>query len=442
MTRVHICSVLLLSGGLSAPAFSATVEGKVLDASRIPIKSATVALECNGKADTVATTPDGRYRIVSHLAGSCQLHATTSHDGETRVGPFALGATDTKTQDLLLSSPTAAIEFFDQPSFTVAGVTDNTYLGGHGSDTVNRSKEEVAKAVASLETKFDADGSHEALASRLVREPNNADLHGRMANTEEQMGHPLAALHEFQRAAELDPSEARLYDWGTELLLHGAPAAAGEIFDRGIRLFPLSTRMQLGAGSALYNAGNYPAAAQRFFAAADMRPSDPQPYLLLAKVQAPQIADSAGFAERMERFARLQPNNPWANFYYAKTLWRSQRSSQDGSSFAKVESMLRHAVQLEPGFAEAYLQLGIVYADTNDLPLAVQCYRTSIQLNPRSPEPHYRLAQTLRQLGSSQAATEETAIFRRLSNESDGQTNRERSELQKFVVSLKTPAAR
>ena len=41
-------------------------------------------------------------------------------------------------------------EFFDEPQFTVAGVTDPTNLGGHGSNTVLRTKETLAKDVASL----------------------------------------------------------------------------------------------------------------------------------------------------------------------------------------------------------------------------------------------------------------------------------------------------
>ena len=41
-------------------------------------------------------------------------------------------------------------EFFDEPQFTVAGVTDTTNLGGHGSNTVARTKDALAKDVVSL----------------------------------------------------------------------------------------------------------------------------------------------------------------------------------------------------------------------------------------------------------------------------------------------------
>src|SRR5579863_4521367 len=51
-----------------------------------------------------------------------------------------------------------APEFFDEPQFIVAGVTDASTPGGHGSDTVVRTKEALAKDTASLSG--DAAGSH------------------------------------------------------------------------------------------------------------------------------------------------------------------------------------------------------------------------------------------------------------------------------------------
>src|SRR5690242_4761638 len=54
----------------------------------------------------------------------------------------------------LAASKTPAVatqpEFFDEPQFTVAGVTDTTSLGGHGSNVVVRTKETLAKDVVAL----------------------------------------------------------------------------------------------------------------------------------------------------------------------------------------------------------------------------------------------------------------------------------------------------
>src|SRR6266550_2560036 len=48
------------------------------------------------------------------------------------------------------NSSTRTPQFYDEPQFTVAGVADTTNLGGHGSDTVMRTKEALAKDTVSL----------------------------------------------------------------------------------------------------------------------------------------------------------------------------------------------------------------------------------------------------------------------------------------------------
>ena len=73
---------------------------------------------------------------------------------------------ETKTLDLTIDTPkkipsqsssppsgkggNGSPEFFDEPQFTVAGVTDGTNLGGHGSNTIVRTKDALAKDIASL----------------------------------------------------------------------------------------------------------------------------------------------------------------------------------------------------------------------------------------------------------------------------------------------------
>src|SRR5579863_9104304 len=183
--------------------------------------------------------------------------------------------------------------YFDEPKFIVSGVTDPSQRGGHGSDPVLRSAESLAKATAALGTGTATDAN------------------------------PLEAVRELQRAAEVDPSETHLFDWGTELLTHRAADQAVEVFSNGHRLFPRSTRTLLGLAVALYSRGSYDQAAQRFFEAADLSPADPAPYLFLGKISNGPITESPGFAERMERFARLHPDNAWADYYYAATLART-----------------------------------------------------------------------------------------------------------------------
>lgn len=295
-------------------------------------------------------------------------------------------------------------QYFDEPNFIVAGVADPAQRGGHGSDPVLRSAESLAKSTAALRT-----GTS-------------------VADAAEKQGKALEAAREYQRAAELDPNETNLFDWGTELLTHRAADQAVEVFTTGHRLFPRSIRMLLGLAVALYSRGSYDQAAQRFFEAADLNPSDPAPYLFLGKISNGPITDSPGFAERLERFARLQPENAWANYYYAATLTRTS---------PKTRALLEKAVRLDPKLGDAFLLLGIVYAEEGNLTKAISAYQSAIEATPPMEEAHYRLAQAYRKTGETGKAQKELELYQQLSQQSAQKLERERGEIQQFVFELK-----
>ena len=315
-------------------------------------------------------------------------------------------------------------QFFDEPQFIVAGVSDNTYRGGHGSDTVLRSAEALAKETASLASGTPA--------------TNAGDPHHALAEANERSGHPVEAVHEFQRAAELNPSEPNLFDWGTELLAHHAPEPAAEVFTKGVRLFPHSVRMLLGLATAWYAAGSNEQAAQCFFKAADLNPSDPNPYLFLSQVQSRQITESAGYLERLARFARLHPRNALANYYYAVTLWNRRRSPDDFEASEKARNLLQKALALDPHLGPAYLQLGILDADERKYPEAILAYQEAISASPNLEEAHYRLSEAYRITGNRLEAEQELALYNRLSKQSAEEVERERREVQQFVIALRS----
>ena len=315
-------------------------------------------------------------------------------------------------------------QFSDEPQFTVAGVTDNTYRGGHGADTVLRSTEALAKATASLR-----DASPQSNAG----DPDHV-----VAETNERSGHPLDAVRAFQRAAELHPSEPNLFDWGTELLLHRAPQPAAEVFTKGLKSFPHSKRMLLALATAWYAAGSYQQAAQCFFQAADIDQCDPDPYLFLSKVQAREITQSPGYEERLARFARLQPNNPLANYYYAVTVWDRRRGPEDLEALRKERDLLARAITLNPHLGPAYLQLGTVHAAEGNYSEAIRNYRNAIKEGPDLEEAHYRLAEAYRVTGDTAKAKQELAVYNQRSKQSADRLERERRDVQQFVLALRS----
>jgi tetratricopeptide (TPR) repeat protein len=265
--------------------------------------------------------------------------------------------------------------------------------------------------------------------------PGDAELHHVLGDVEEKLGNPLDAVREYQRAAELSPSELNLFDWGADLLMHRAFEPAIEVFTKGNRVFPHSGRMLAGLGVAWYARGSYDQAAQHLCDASDLNPDDPNPYLFMGRMQNAETTKSECLVERLRRFVALQPENALANYYYALSLWNRREASAE--SLAHVESLLEKAVHLDPKFGAGYLQLGILYAQRGDSSQAIAAYQKATEANPGLEEAHYRLAQAYSRTGEKAKAQAELQLYEELSKKTAEQVERERREIQQFVYTLR-----
>jgi hypothetical protein len=208
----------------------ATLQGSVQDPQGKPIAAATVHLQgMTGESPLAARTDSaGGYRFPALAEGTYTVRAESIGYRAAAYGPFALGQQEARKVDLTL-----APAFFDEPNFFAAGVTDASSHGGHGSDTILRSSEALAKATASLNKESPGKTpvpSADQLRQALEREPGNAALHHLLGDADERLGDSLEAVREYQCAAELDAAEPNLFDWGAELLKHRAVDQAIEVF--------------------------------------------------------------------------------------------------------------------------------------------------------------------------------------------------------------------
>jgi tetratricopeptide (TPR) repeat protein len=514
------------------PVESATLQGVVRDSQGRPLAAAKVCLQISGGRQTLTaqTDSDGNYRFATLSPGDYTLRAEMVGHSETSFGPLALRPKEAKKIDLTLaqqSSPSrsslsgppesGSSDFFDEPTFTVAGVTDPTNLGGHGSDTVVRNKEALAKDTVSLGRKSPGSSrpessvfsAVESLRETAEREPENFDanhrlgellvadgqarkalpylerasrlnpgdfenayelalacagageyqqagrnvrillarqdrapqdqarLHHLLGDVNERLANPVEAVHEYQRAAELDPSERNFFDWGSELLLHRAAEPAVEVFTKGNRLFPRSGRILVGLGVSWYTRGSYEQAVQCLCDASDLNPNDPNPYLFLGKIQSVEKTQPDALTGMLRRFVTLQPENAMANYYYAVSLWKGRKAPEDDETLAQVQSLLEKAVHLDPKLGLGYLQLGILYSERKDFPKAISAYQRTIQANPSLEETHYRLAHAYRQTGQKLKAQEELQVYNQISKRKAADTERDRHEIQQFVYTLR-----
>ena len=102
-----------------------------------------------------------------------------------------------------------------------------------------------------------------------------------------------------------------------------------------------------------------------------------------------------------------------------------------------MESHLKHALALNPDYADAFFQLGVFYADERKYAEAVEQYQRALKINPNAANTHYRLGQALARLGNGSRAQEEFAIFQRLRKSESEAIDSKQNQIQQFVYSIK-----
>ena len=381
---------------------AASLRGTVRDSQGKPVAGAAIHLQLKDKTpaqtQTVHTDQRGKYSVAALSGGVYFLQVEMAGYADADIPAVFIGPNEAKNVDLTLLAITTAQSqtasartprFFDEPQFTVAGVTDTTSLGGHGSDTIVRARDTIAKETISLgkpPAGTALTGDYEKERDKLLAlltHSDKAELHHLLGDVQEKLGDSLAAVREYQRAAELDPSEAYLFDWGSELLLHHAPEPALQVFTQGNRLFPRSVRILIGLGAAWFARGSYDQAVQRICEASDLNPADSMPYLFLGKIQSAEVTTSEEVVEKLHRFVTQEPQNAEANYYYAVGLWKQRKGPQDTARAAQIEALLGKAIRLDPKFGAAYLQLGILHSEQKDYPRAISDYQQAIQADPQ-----------------------------------------------------------
>lgn len=480
LNRLALCAVcateLIASATARAqapaqqPRPAITISGTVRDAGGAPVADAILSLQEDGTSAYVSATTraDGAFSFLVLRPGTYTLRtekkglppATASvmvAEGEKKRLDLVLGtpaATEapggtagskfsTLPSDKVSTSeektPSAGMQLSDQPSFTVAGVTDYTAVGGHGSDTKLRTSESLAKETAVLKpSESGAESTNTVKPSAATSDAaREAESHRLAGDRAEKSGDLLAAEREYEQAVRLDPSEPNYFAWGTELLLHRASRPAAEVFTKGAAAHPKSARMLAGLGAALYANGSYAEAARRVCAASDLQPADPAPYLFLGKMEraAPDPLPCA--AEKLARFAHDQPKNPQANYYLANSIWKRAQRNESADYIKRAAELSQAAIDADPKFADAYVLLGMTHAAGIDFKGAIELYQKALAADPNSTEAHYRLSQAYRRVGEEEKSKQELALYEEVQKAETEAVERQRRELRQFLIILK-----
>jgi tetratricopeptide (TPR) repeat protein len=209
------------------------------------------------------------------------------------------------------------------------------------------------------------------------------------------------------------------------------------VFTKGNHLFPHSGRMLIGLGVAKYARGFNDEAALRLCEASDLNPQDPDPYLFLGEMEIRENAHSGCRVEKLQRFARLQPNNALANYYSALTVDRVAGTPDSSRNLAQIQRLLEKAVAIDPTLSAGYFQLGVLYSDQKNFASAIPALQKAIQSNPGLAEAHFRLARAYASTGEPAKAQSEMEVYRQTSKKATEQADRERRHIRQFVFILR-----
>jgi len=415
----------------------------------------------------VKTDVDGYFVFSLSQAGTYNIRAEKQGVGTVKASTIRLESGEKNRCDLVLTPAPAngaaagTMEFADEPTFTVAGVTDWSNAGLHGSDARARTSDALAKETLALEPSDSTKGRPgsappnasynlaldyqakgdlvhaRAEARNSLAASDTAEGHRLLGDLDERLGEPLEAVREFERAARMDPIEQNYFDWGAELLLHKAPQAAAEVFEKGSGAHPESTRLVTGWGVALYAAGSYEDAGRRLCAASDLKPSDPAPYFFLGEMEKSSPESLTCGEEKLARFVRMRPDDAMANYYYAISLWKHERKSDPSAASAEAEALLEKAIKIDSKLAEANVQLGVLRAARGDLASAIATYQQAIRVDPKSSDAHYRLSLAYKRTGENEKAHQEYEAYQRLEKADADAIERQRRQLRQFVITLK-----
>ena len=171
----------------STQAARAQFEGIVRDSEGQPVAAVSIFLQAEGGSSSAETKTDayGKFAFAPIVAGTYAVTLKKPGFRAAKLDSISLAAAEEKHCEFVLQAlgesdsaagSSSTVQLDDRPDFTVAGVTDSTGSGGHGSETRLRTGESLAKETVNLRS-GEAETRKEAPSSTTA--DNELRLHER-----------------------------------------------------------------------------------------------------------------------------------------------------------------------------------------------------------------------------------------------------------------------
>jgi tetratricopeptide (TPR) repeat protein len=397
---------------------SGAIEVTVSDTQHRPLTQANVSLErkTGGQPVTGHTDSGGRYRFPALSDGTYIVHAESAGYRGAGKGSVVVAAGRLASVVLVLepaeasstdNGASSSIEYSDEPQFTVAGVTDPTSFGAHGSDAALRKKEALAKDTADL-SRGTSNGpvpGSSGLANSERGDLRSAAPTG-SASEDERIGKlllderkPQQALPYLDRAAKLDPGD---FDASFTLAL-----ACRETLDftRAERILRVLVRRENRGdshellGDVLEQEGRIVEAEHQYERAAEIDASEPNLFawgaeLLLHRAYPPAT-------EVFQKGHGLFPRS-------ARMLIGLGVASYDGGQPEKGVRQLVEASDLDASDPSPYLFLGeMEELERSETPDVLARLKRFVSVQPRNAMAYYYYAVGLEKAQGDSSSSDE-----------------------------------
>lgn len=351
---------------------SARINGIVFSFDGKPVSDAVVTLEKQDASSNleVKTKADGAFVLSSIADGSYQLTAEKSGLRSQAIS-ILVPSQDLENVRLVLQKPglvlndkssaqpeAQAMQFTDQPNFTVAGVTDWTAVGGHGSDSTLRTSESLARDTATLKP---GDASHvTADASKDVKTE---------AESEDKLRAALAsAPNSFEANHEL----------GESYLRDKRYQEAIPLLEKAYRIDSTNVANQFDLGVAYEQSSDQAAARRRIHELLEDHPNAGL-YRLMGELDE-KLGDPLSAVGEYEKAVKLDPSEQnyfdWGSeLLLHRAVWQAQEVFRKGAEAYPKSARMQTAI----GTA---LFAGARYDD------AASHLCTASDLNPSDPNPY------------------------------------------------------
>lgn len=277
-----------------------------------------------------------------------------------------------------------------------------------------------------------------AAARQALDRENHAALRNALGAAHLAAGDPALAIAEYQEAIRLDPREETSYfDLAQLLMAHHNFDVAIQVLLAARRVIAGSGQLELSLAVAYYGHRRFPEAVETLLRAIDLVPNVPQPYVYLARILEHAGERLPDARQRFAAWAAANPQNPVAQYLYAKVLMAGLPAGAYPAEAVEAESLLRRAIGIKDGDWEPHFLLGTLLERKGELAAAARALERAIELNPENPAPHFPLARVLLALGRREEAQRHRTLFKELTLKQEEAIQERAASLRKFELRLK-----